>query len=92
MFHVKRRFRKMWISFNHFASKLTYCQPIDKIDLRKLTYKKVFMASDLNYIKYVVEQIDLPDISFKKMFGEYMVYLKPCPFYLFATTVFLLRF
>lgn len=50
------------------------------------------MASDLNYIKYVVEQIDLPDISFKKMFGEYMVYLKPCPFYLFATTVFLLRF
>ncbi len=32
------------------------------------------MATDLNYIKYVVEQIDLPDISFKKMFGEYMVY------------------
>lgn len=24
------------------------------------------MATDLNYIKYVVEQIDLPDISFKK--------------------------
>ena len=34
------------------------------------------MATDLNYIKYVVEQIDLPDISFKKMFGEYMVYYK----------------
>lgn len=50
------------------------------------------MATDLNYIKYVVEQIDLPEISFKKMSGEYMVYYKACPFYLFATTVFLLRF
>ena len=49
------------------------------------------MATDLNYIKYVVEQIDLPDISFKKMFGEYMVYYKPCPFYLFATTVFFVK-
>jgi hypothetical protein len=37
LFHVKRRFRKMWISFNHFASKLTYCQPIDIMALRKLT-------------------------------------------------------
>ena len=37
------------------------------------------MATDLNYIKYVVEQIDLPDISFKKMFGEYMVYYKAVP-------------
>ena len=37
LFHVKRRFGKMWISFNHFASKLTYCQPIDIIALRKLT-------------------------------------------------------
>lgn len=79
LFHVKRRFRKMWISFNHFASKLTHCQPIDIIVLRKLTKKKVFMATDLNYIKYVVEQIDLPDISFKKMFGEYMVYYKAVP-------------
>lgn len=35
LFHVKRRFRKMWISFNRFASKLTYCQPIDIIVLRK---------------------------------------------------------
>lgn len=25
LFHVKRRFRKMWISSNRFASKLTYC-------------------------------------------------------------------
>lgn len=69
----------MWISFNNFASKLTHCQPIDIIVLRKLTKKKVFMATDLNYIKYVVEQIDLPDISFKKMFGEYMVYYKAVP-------------
>ena len=37
------------------------------------------MATDLNYIKYVVEQIDLPDISFKKMFGEYTVYYKAAP-------------
>lgn len=37
------------------------------------------MATDLNYIKYVVEQIDLPDISFKKMFGEFMVYYKAVP-------------
>ena len=37
LFHVKRRFCKMWISFNRFASKLTYCQPIDIIALRKLT-------------------------------------------------------
>ena len=37
------------------------------------------MATALNYIKYVVEQIDLPDISFKKMFGEYMVYYKAVP-------------
>ena len=50
------------------------------------------MATDLNYIKYVVEQIDLPDISFKKMFGDIWYIIKPCPFYLFATIVFLLRF
>lgn len=79
LFHVKRRFGKMWISFNRFSSKLTCCQPIDIIALRKLTQKKDFMATDLNYIKYVVEQIDLPDISFKKMFGEYMVYYKAVP-------------
>ena len=82
----------MWISFHRFASKLTYCQPIDIMALRKLTQKKVFMATDLDYIKYVVEQIDLPDISFKKMFGDYMVIIKLFLFYLFATTVFLSRF
>lgn len=37
------------------------------------------MATDLNYIKYVIEQVDLPDISFKKMFGDYMVYYKAVP-------------
>lgn len=37
LFHVKRRFGKMWISFNRFASKLTYCQPIDIMVLRKIT-------------------------------------------------------
>lgn len=47
--------------------------------LRKLTKKEGFYGSDLNYIKYVVEQIDLPEISFKKMFGEYMVYYKAVP-------------
>ena len=50
------------------------------------------MATDLNYIKYVVEQIDLPDISFKKCLANIWYIIKPCPFYLFATTVFLLRF
>lgn len=37
LFHVKRRFRKMWISFNRFANKLTCCQPIDIMVLRKIT-------------------------------------------------------
>ena len=50
------------------------------------------MATDLNYIKYVVEQIDLPDISFKKFLANIWYIIKPCPFYLFATIVFLLRF
>lgn len=50
------------------------------------------MATDLNYIKYVVEQIDLPDISFKKCLANIWYIIKPCPFYLFATIVFLLRF
>lgn len=50
------------------------------------------MATDLNYIKYVVEQIDLPDISFKKCLANIWYIIMPCPFYLFATTVFLLRF
>ena len=50
------------------------------------------MATDLNYIKYVVEQIDLPDISFKKCLANIWYIIKPCPFYLFATTVFLSRF
>lgn len=50
------------------------------------------MATDLNYIKYVVEQIDLPDISSKKCLANIWYIIKPCPFYLFATIVFLLRF
>ena len=50
------------------------------------------MATDLNYIKYVVEQINLPDISFKKCLANIWYIIKPCPFYLFATTVFLSRF
>lgn len=50
------------------------------------------MATDLNYIKYVVEQIDLPDISFKKMFGEYMVYYKAVPVLLVCDDCVLSRF
>lgn len=50
------------------------------------------MATDLNYIKYVVEQIDLPDIFSRKCLANIWYIIKPCPFYLFATTVFLLRF
>ena len=49
------------------------------------------MATDLNYIKYVVEQIDLPDISFKKMFGEYMIYYKAVPVLLVCDDCFFVK-
>ena len=50
------------------------------------------MATDLNYIKYVVEQIDYRTFLSKKCLANIWYIIKLCPFYLFATTVFLLRF
>ncbi len=38
------------------------------------------MATNKDYIEYVCEQIkDIGDISYKKMFGEYMVYVNNKP-------------
>jgi len=38
------------------------------------------MASDLGFVEYVIEQIDIPvAIRYRKMFGEYMVYLNELP-------------
>ena len=38
------------------------------------------MASTLDFVNYVVEQLgDIGDISYKKMFGEYMVYINQKP-------------
>lgn len=33
------------------------------------------MASDLEFVEYVRDQTDLPSVSFRKMFGEYALYL-----------------
>jgi TfoX/Sxy family transcriptional regulator of competence genes len=34
------------------------------------------MASDLNYVQYVIDQIKTDGtITYKKMFGEYLIYL-----------------
>ncbi len=38
------------------------------------------MATDVNYIEYVCEQIQgIGDVRYKKMFGEYMVYVDDKP-------------
>ncbi|MDR1940669.1 MAG: transcriptional regulator [Clostridiales bacterium] len=38
------------------------------------------MASDLNYVQYVVDQIKADGIiTYKKMFGEYLIYLNGKP-------------
>ncbi len=38
------------------------------------------MATTINFINYVCEQLEgIGDISYKKMFGEYMVYLNNKP-------------
>ncbi len=38
------------------------------------------MASSLNYINYVCDQLEgIGNISYKKMFGEYMIYLNSKP-------------
>lgn len=44
---------------------------------------EVFMASDLSFLQYVVDQLaSLRDIGYKKMFGEYCVYLREIPVFL----------
>lgn len=37
------------------------------------------MATELSYIQFVVEQLRGEDATFKKMFGEYMVYIDGKP-------------
>jgi TfoX/Sxy family transcriptional regulator of competence genes len=38
------------------------------------------MASDLNYVQYVIDQIKADGIiTYKKMFGEYLIYLNNKP-------------
>ena len=38
------------------------------------------MASDINYVQYVIEQIKTNGtITYKKMFGEYLIYLNNKP-------------
>jgi TfoX/Sxy family transcriptional regulator of competence genes len=38
------------------------------------------MASDLNYVQYVIDQIKVNGIiTYKKMFGEYLIYLNDKP-------------
>lgn len=37
------------------------------------------MATDLSYIQFVIEQLRGEDATYKKMFGEYMVYIEDKP-------------
>ena len=37
------------------------------------------MATDLSYIQFVIEQLRGEDVTYKKMFGEYMVYVEGKP-------------
>ena len=37
------------------------------------------MATDLSYIQFVIEQLRGEDATYKKMFGEYMVYIAGKP-------------
>jgi len=38
------------------------------------------MASDLNYVQYVIDQIKINGkLTYKKMFGEYLIYLNNKP-------------
>lgn len=34
------------------------------------------MASNENYLKYVLEQFDSPDVTYRKMMSEYVLYYK----------------
>lgn len=37
------------------------------------------MATDLSYIQFVIEQLRGEDVTYKKMFGEFMVYIDGKP-------------
>lgn len=39
------------------------------------------MATDLSYIEFVLEQLQGEDATYKKMFGEYMVYVEGKPIF-----------
>ncbi|MDE6691241.1 MAG: hypothetical protein K2K04_04640 [Clostridia bacterium] len=39
------------------------------------------MATDLSYIQFVIEQLRGEDAAYKKMFGEYMVYVEGKPIF-----------
>lgn len=40
------------------------------------------MATDLSYIQFVIEQLRGEDATYKKMFGEYMVYVAGKPVFI----------
>ena len=52
------------------------------------------MATSVDFIEYVCEQIQGPwDIRYKKMFGEYMVYVNDKPIFLVCNdTVYVKKF
>ena len=50
------------------------------------------MSTSADYIKFVCDQIkDFGDIRYKKMFGEYMVYINNKPILWFVIIQFLLK-
>jgi hypothetical protein len=47
---------------------------------RHITHKRYKMASDLAYVQYVIDQIKTDGtITYKKMFGEYLIYVNGKP-------------
>ncbi len=51
------------------------------------------MSTDLSYIQFVLEQVRGEDATYKKMFGEYMVYIDGKPvFTVCDNTVFVKKF
>ncbi|AEF83905.1 TfoX domain protein [Treponema primitia ZAS-2] len=55
-------------------------QPTRKVICRKSVHLGHNMASDLSYVEYVIGQIKTSGaIMYKKMFGEYLVYLNNKP-------------
>jgi TfoX/Sxy family transcriptional regulator of competence genes len=54
--------------------------PILKAIYWKLVHLGHKMASDLDYVQYVIDQIKINGtITYKKMFGEYLIYLNNKP-------------